>query len=100
MGWFQYYRLLEQYKGDLSKATPQEMEWAARGNPDNPHDARELAEKKYRETQRFKILDCNGVEMPGLYGGFEYRTFEQATKLIENLNKDGEYRPYKMIAVE
>lgn len=49
MGWFQYYKLLEQYDGDLSKATKQEMKWAADGNPNNPHTARALAERKYRE---------------------------------------------------
>ena len=52
MGWFNYYRLLEKYNGDLSKATKQEMGCAANCNPDNPPDARALAEKKWREKQK------------------------------------------------
>lgn len=101
MGWFQYYRLLEQYKGDLTRASKMELEWAAQGNPNTPEAARKLAEEKYNEThRRFKIIDCNGVEIPGLYGGFEYRTFEQATRLIENINKKGEYPPYRIVAVK
>jgi len=49
MGWFQYYRLLENYDGDLTKASMEEMAAAARGNPNNPPDARALAERKYAE---------------------------------------------------
>ena len=49
MGWFDYYVLLEKYNGDLSKATKEEMKYAARCNPNNPPDARALAEKKYKE---------------------------------------------------
>lgn len=51
MGWFQYYRLLEQYNGDLKKATKEELDRAAKGNPNNPTDARLLAELKWREEQ-------------------------------------------------
>lgn len=60
MGWFQYYRLLEQYSGDLSKATKEEMDWAARGNPNDPQTARDLAEKKYREEheKQAKQFQC------------------------------------------
>lgn len=50
MGWYNYYNLLEKYNGDLSKATKQEMTFAARCNPDNPRDARRLAEEKWHEN--------------------------------------------------
>ena len=51
MGWINYYNLLEKYNGDLSKATTQELGYAAYCNPNNPVDARNLAEKKWRENE-------------------------------------------------
>lgn len=51
MGWFDYYKLLEKYNGNLKKATKAEMEHAFIGNPNDPFTARELAEKKWREEQ-------------------------------------------------
>ena len=50
MGWFDYYTLLEKYDGDLRKATSAELSWAAKGNPNDPARARELAENKWREN--------------------------------------------------
>ncbi len=50
MGWLDYYRLLEKYKGDLSKATKDERDYARRSNPNTPHDALALAEKKYKRS--------------------------------------------------
>lgn len=47
MSWTDYYFLLEKYGGDLTKATKGEMDWAARGNPNNPSDALALAKEKY-----------------------------------------------------
>ena len=55
MGWFDYYRLLEKYNGDLEKATEEEMRSAFRGNPNDPPSARALAEKKWEENQRLNI---------------------------------------------
>lgn len=49
MGWYNYYSLLEKYNGDLSKASKNEMEFAALCNPNNPFDARRLAEEKWQE---------------------------------------------------
>jgi hypothetical protein len=54
MGWYNYFNLLEKYNGDLSKATKKEMDYAAYCNPDNPFDARALAEKKWKEKQKVK----------------------------------------------
>lgn len=56
MGWFQYYKLLEKYEGDLSKATRLEMKWAATGNPNTPEAARSLAEEKWKQEQEDKRL--------------------------------------------
>jgi len=47
MGWMNYYKLLDQYDGDLSKATRQEMDWAARCNPNDPPSARAIATEKW-----------------------------------------------------
>lgn len=54
MGWYNYYTLLEKYAGDLNKATKEEMKNAADWNPNNPHDARALAEKIYKQNHRIK----------------------------------------------
>ena len=54
MSWFDYYRLLEKYDGNLEKATKEEMAYAARCNPNNPPDARALAEKKWAEKAEKK----------------------------------------------
>jgi hypothetical protein len=43
----------------------------------------------------WKILDKDGVEMPSHYSG-RYRTCEEAMKMLDKLNVDGEYRPYTM----
>ncbi len=51
MSWRDYYRLLEKYNGNLSKATKAEMKEAARGNPNDPVSARQLAEKKWAERE-------------------------------------------------
>lgn len=46
----------------------------------------------------YKILDKNGVEMPNHYSG-RYRTYEEASKMVDSLNKGGEYKPYTMVEV-
>jgi len=46
----------------------------------------------------YKILDKDGIELPNHWSG-GYRTYEEAIKLVENLNLDGEYKPYTMVAV-
>ncbi len=56
MGWCNYYSLLEKYNGDLSKATDVELQVAAKRNPNNPVDARALAEKKWRECLERAVI--------------------------------------------
>ena len=51
MGWLDYYWLLKKYDGNLSAATPQELEAAARANPNDPESARRIAQEAY-ERQR------------------------------------------------
>lgn len=46
----------------------------------------------------YKIVDKNGIEMPDHYSG-RRRTYKEAKKMVDGLNKNGEYRPYKMIEV-
>jgi|Deesub1362B_J571_1020462.scaffolds.fasta_scaffold01301_5 hypothetical protein len=50
MGWLDYYRLLEKYNGDLSKATEEELEAAARANPNDPATARRMAKEEWRRN--------------------------------------------------
>jgi len=52
MGWFFYYKLLEKYDGDLSKAKDVELEAAAKSNPNDPVSARRLAEKKFNSKRK------------------------------------------------
>jgi hypothetical protein len=40
------------------------------------------------------ILDKNGDEMPRHHSG-RLRTLDEAKKMVDRLNKDGEYKPYK-----
>ena len=54
MGWFDYYRLLEKYDGNLSKAKKGELEYAARCNPNDPPTARHIAEEYYTNDQIHK----------------------------------------------
>ena len=49
MGWRNYYNLLEKYDGDLGKASPQEMHFAARCNPNDPATARRIAEARWKD---------------------------------------------------
>ncbi len=56
MGWIQYYNLLEKYKGDFSKATKKEKDWAARGNPNDPYSALELAREKFEKKSAEDLL--------------------------------------------
>lgn len=49
-------------------------------------------------SSRFKIVDKDGIEMPDHYSG-RRRTYEEAKKMVDRLNKNGEYKPYKMIEV-
>ena len=46
----------------------------------------------------FKILDKDGIEMPDHYSG-RRRTYEEAKKMVDSLNKNGEFRPYTMVEV-
>jgi len=50
MGWIDYYTLLEENNGDLSKAPENDLAWAARCNPNDPESARKVAEKIYKEN--------------------------------------------------
>lgn len=55
MSWLTYYKLLEKYDGDLSKATLRELDVARRANPNTPDAARELAVKKWREDKKNSV---------------------------------------------
>lgn len=50
-------------------------------------------EKNKSEEYKYKILDCDGIEMPRHYSG-RLRTYEEAVKIVNDLNKKGEYTPY------
>lgn len=52
MGWLDYYNLIESYKGDLSKASKEELDFAARCNPNDPITAKQIAYKKWAEKQQ------------------------------------------------
>lgn len=47
MGWYTYYKLLEKYSGDLTKATKDEIKDAVLSNPNTPDKALEIAKDKY-----------------------------------------------------
>lgn len=47
----------------------------------------------------YKILDKNGYEMPGHWSG-RNRTYEEAKKMVDSLNKNGEHKPYTMIEID
>ena len=49
--------------------------------------------------QFYKIVDKNGCEMPGHYSG-RNRTYEEAKKMVDKLNKNGEHRPYTMTGTQ
>lgn len=44
----------------------------------------------------FKILDKNGAEMPDHHSG-RRRSYKEAKALLDRLNKNGEYAPYRMV---
>lgn len=46
----------------------------------------------------YTIIDKDGYEMPKHYSG-RYRTYDEALRLLNHLNKDGEYKPYKMVSI-
>ena len=56
MSWHDYYYLLEKYNGDLTKASPQELDYAKRWNPNTPEDARRLAEEEWARQDRQRIV--------------------------------------------
>ncbi len=55
-----------------------------------------LVEEIQTYEKLYDILDKNGFEMPLHYSG-KPRTFDQATKILESLNKTGEFKPYSMV---
>jgi len=52
MGWYTYFKLLEKYHGDLTKATREERKNAALSNPNNPRSALALARKQWKAEQQ------------------------------------------------
>jgi len=54
MSWWDYYRLLKKYNGDLSKAKPEELEEAAKANPNDPSTALWIAMQKYKAERKCK----------------------------------------------
>jgi len=64
---------------------------------------KELSTKKQCDirgvsSRFYKIVDKDGIEMPDHYSG-RRRNYEEAKKMVDRLNKNGEYRPYKMVEV-
>ena len=49
-------------------------------------------------SSRYEILDKNGDKMPDHHSGRK-RTYEESRRMLEKLNYDGEYKPYKMVAI-
>ena len=43
----------------------------------------------------YDVQDVNGISLP-LYLG-RYRTYHEAKSMVDRLNKNGEWKPYKMI---
>jgi hypothetical protein len=54
MGWFTYYKLLKKYGGNIDNASSEELEYAAKCNPNNPPDALKLAQEKYEKYNEIK----------------------------------------------
>lgn len=50
MSWTEYYDILHEY-GSFRKAPKREMQSAARGNPNTPHDAMRIAQDKFNEEK-------------------------------------------------
>ena len=44
----------------------------------------------------YKIIDRERCELPPHYSGRQ-RTYDEAKKLVDALNKNGKYGPYEMI---
>jgi len=49
-----------------------------------------------RDERLYDIIDKDGYSMPLHYSG-RLRTYDEAISMLTRLNKDGEYKPYKMI---
>lgn len=54
--------------------------------------------QQHNVSGSYKILDRNGIEMPDHWTG-RRRTYEEAKKMLDGLNKNGEHRPYTMVEV-
>lgn len=65
MGWYDYYRLIEQY-GSVDAAPKPMREAAAKANPNTPSDARKLAEyiwaRDHAPIQRSTIITESDTE--------------------------------------
>lgn len=46
------------------------------------------------DEKQYKILDCNGIEMPD-HGSGRRRTLEEAKEVVKHLNENGEHAPYR-----
>jgi hypothetical protein len=65
-----------------------------------PKDVTDLLENyKRNNNNRYLIFDCNGMTFPNHYSN-RNRTYEEAKKLIDKLNVNGEFRPYTMKKVQ
>lgn len=54
--------------------------------------------QQHNVSGSYTILDKDGVEIPDHWSG-RRRTYEEAQKMVDSLNKNGEYRPYTMVEV-
>lgn len=55
MGWYDYYKLLEKYDGDLKAASKEEMDFCARANPNTPMAAARIAMREYYAERVIEI---------------------------------------------
>ena len=95
MGWRDYYRLLKKYKGDLSKASPEELEDARRGNPNTPEDALKFALERYKDDVKELILAIVNLEGEISYVKLatkvgDYIEGEALVKLLNELKESGD----------
>lgn len=47
----------------------------------------------------YKIVDKNGFELPDKHPD-QQRTYDEAKRIVDRLNENGEHKPYKMIKTD
>ncbi|GEM_PF-1600531 len=98
MGWLDYYRLLEKYDGDLSKATPEELEAAARANPNDPATALQIAMEKYEAGKKEKMLKEYGIVLDRVISRNIWKLIEPHINALFNGSSIEDYHVYELDA--